>query len=169
MNVWQTELHSFLELVLGAPYGSKPFWITACIAIGVLLIFGWLITSFIFSAKRGFIIAFIGLALPGAAAIAGWIAVSIYAIPELNAGPVRDYLPLAGAIVAAFLTTMIASRFVLGITEGSTFLSVVLTYICVGGGIFLGGSLVQNVESGLEQLENSKEERNRESDSILQY
>lgn len=169
MNEWKTELNSFLEMIFNAPYGTKPFWVSAGIALGVLLIFGWLISNFIFSAKRGIIISFIANLLPGAAAIAGWIAVTLYAVPELNAGPVRDYLPLAGAILAGFLATMIFSRFILGITEGKVLISMIMTYACVAGAIFIGGSLVKNVDSGLESLENKQNERQQESDSILQY
>jgi len=169
MTEWQTEFHNFMELIFNAPYGSKSFWILAGLAAGVLLIFGWLIANFIFSAKRGLVVSFIAQALPGAGAIAGWIAVTIYAIPELNAGPVRDYLPLAGAILAAFLTTMIFSRFLLGVSEGKALFSVILTYACVAASIFFGGTLVETVDEGIQGLEEKKEQRDSEADSVLQF
>jgi len=169
MTEWKPEIHSLLELLLNAPYGSKPFWISAAIAGGTLLIFGWLISSFIFSASRGFLITFIAQAIPGAAAIAGSVAVTIYAVPELNAGPVRDYLPLAGAIFAAFLSTMLLSRFLLGIKEGSAILAVIFTYACVAGAIFLGHNLVESVDSGMQNLEEKKEQRESDTNSILGY
>lgn len=167
MAQWETEFHSFLELILGAAYGSKPFWVAAGIAGGALLIFGWLITNFVFSAKRGFIVTLLGQIVPGAAAIAGWIAVTIYAVPELSAGPVRDYLPLAGAVLAGFLATMIISRFIFGISEGASIFAVILTYVCVAGAIFLGGTLVKTVDSGMQNFQETKEQRDAETDSLL--
>ncbi len=169
MNEWKTELQSFLEMIFSAPYGTKPFWVTVGIALAVLLIFGWLIANFIFAAKRGFILTFIAQALPGAAAIAGWIAVTLYAVPELNAGAIRDFLPLAGAILAAFLTTMIFARILLGISEGKAFFSILLSYAFVAGAIYMGGSLVKTVDSGLDNLEHEKQERESEAESILNY
>ena len=166
---WKSEFLALLELLIGHPYGTKPFWITAGIALGTLLLLGWLIANFIFAAKRGIILTFIAQILPAAAAAAGWIAVTIYAVPDLNAGAIRDYLPLAAAILAGFLTTMIATRFFLGISEGKTFFCVVASYACVIGAIYFGGSVVTQVDSGLEGLEEVQQERERERESALPY
>jgi len=46
---------------------------------------------------------------------------------------------------------------------------VILTYACVATAIFLGGTLVREVDSNLDNLEHKKEEREREADSILNY
>jgi hypothetical protein len=166
---WKNELFRLLETVVGAPYGTTPFWITAGIALGAILILGWLIASFVLSAKRGFIVSFLAHIVPAAAAAAGWIAVTIYAVPELGAGAVRDYMPLAGAILAAFLATMLLSRFLLGISEGATLLSVLLTYACAAGAIFLGGSMVGQVDSSLDSLDEKNKQRQKETESILTY
>jgi len=169
MTTWKDELNSVLEQITGAPIGSTPFWVTSGIALGTLLLLGWLIANFIFSAKRGIVLTFVAQILPGIAALAGWIAVTLYALPELNAGLIRDYLPLGGAVLAGFLATLLMTRFFLGISEGKTLLSVTFTYICVVASIFLGGSLVREMDSSLENLGNQTEERKKEADSILSY
>tara|TARA_R100000027_G_scaffold61554_3_gene52978 strand:- start:9266 stop:9775 length:510 start_codon:yes stop_codon:yes gene_type:complete len=169
MTDWKTEFYSFFETILGSPYGTKPFWITAGIALGTLFILGWLIANFIFAAKRGILLTFIAQLLPIAAAAAGWVAVSIYAIPDLNAGFIRDYLPLAGAILAGFITAMIATRFFLGVSEGKSFFCVVASYACVAGAIYFGGTVVTQVDSGLEGLEMQQQEHEKETNSILDY
>lgn len=167
MQNWHQEFHSLLETVIGSPYGSTPFWVTAGIALASLLILGWLISSFVLQAKRGFIVTFIANLAPAAAAAAGWIAVTLYAVPELGAGPIRDYLPLAAAILGAFLGTLLLSRFLLGISEGATLISVVLTYICVAAAVFFGGTLAGEVDSGIDSLEKKKEQRDAEAESLL--
>lgn len=169
MDRWNSEFRSLLETVVGAPYGTTPFWVTSGIALTCLLILGWLVTSIVFQAKRGFVITFVANLIPAAAAAAAWVAVTLYAVPELNAGPVRDYLPLGAAILGAFLGTMLLTRFLLGISEFSTIFAVVLTYVCVGASIFFAGTIAGEVDSGLEKIEEKTEERKNEADSILNY
>jgi len=168
-TAWKNELVTFSEKILGTTYGTSPFWASAAIAVGTMIIFGWLISNFVMSAKRGIIVSFLAHALPALAAAAGWVAVVLYAVPELNAGAVRDYLPLAGAVLGGFLATLLLTRFLLGISEGGCLMSVILTYACVATAIFLGGTLVREVDSNLDNLEHKKEEREREADSILNY
>ncbi|MEM0965968.1 MAG: hypothetical protein AAGJ81_07475 [Verrucomicrobiota bacterium] len=169
MSKWISELKLLLEHLFGSPFGSTPFWITSGIALGTLLILGWLIASFIFSAKRGFILTFFALVLPGVAALAGSIAVNIYAVPALSAGPVREYLPIAGAVLGGFLATLILTRFMLGISEGSTVLCTIMSYACVTGAVFLGGSLVTEADSSIDNLERQSEEREKDANSILEF
>lgn len=166
---WKNEFFSLAETIVGAPYGSTPFWVTSGIALAAILLLGWLIASFILQAKRGFIVTFLAHAVPAAAAAAGWIAVTLYAVPELEAGAVRDYLPIGGAVLGAFIATLLLSRFLLGISEGATLVSVILTYACAAGAIFFAGSLAGEVDSSLESLEGKSEERRQEADSILNY
>ncbi len=168
-TTWKNELVALSEKILGTTYGTTPYWISAGIAIGTMILLGWLISNFVLSAKRGIIVSFLGHALPAVAAAASWVAVVLYAVPELNAGAVRDYLPLAGAVLGGFLGTLLLTRFLLGISEGGCLMSVILTYACVAGAIFLGGSLVREVDSNLDNLEHKKEEREKDADSILNY
>lgn len=169
MDSWVQEFHFLLETVTGTPFGTLPFWVTSGIALTCLLILGWLIASFVFQAKRGFIVTFLANLIPAAAAAAGWIAMTIYAVPEMGPGLIRDYLPLAAAILGAFLATLLLSRFLLGISEGATLFSMILTYVCVGGAIFFAGTIAGEVDSGLDSIEQKTEERDSEADSILNY
>lgn len=168
-TAWKNELVALSEEILGTTYGTTPFWISAAIAVGTMILLGWLIANFVLAAKRGIIVSFLGHSLPALAAAASWVAVVLYAVPELNAGVVRDFLPLAGAILGGFLATLLLTRFLLGISEGRCLMSVILTYACVAGAIFLGGSLVREMDSSLDNLEEKKEERDRDADSILNY
>jgi len=167
MDTWMQEFYSLLEIVIDSPYGSAPFWVTTGIALTCLLIIGWLISNFVFQAKRGFIVTLIANLIPAAAAAAGWIAVTIYAVPELGPGIVRDYLPLGAAILGAFLATMLISRFLFGISEMATIFSMILTYGCVAAAIFFGGTIAGEVDSGLDSIEEKKEERKSETESLL--
>jgi len=169
MEKWNIEFRSLLESLVGAPYGTAPFWITAAIALTCLLILGWLVTSIVFQAKRGFVLTFIANLGPAVAAAAAWVAVTLYAVPEINAGVVRDYLPLAAAILGAFLATMLFTRFLLGISELSTILAVILTYICVGASVFFAGTIAGEVDTSLENIEEKTREKELEAGSILNY
>lgn len=169
MESWKQELHVLLETVIGSPYGTTPFWVATGIALTCLLILGWLITNFIFQAKRGFLLSFIANLIPAAAAAAAWIAVSLHAVPELSAGPIRDYLPLGAAVLGAFLGTMLLSKFILGISEGATVLAVIFTYICVGAAIYFAGTLAAEVDSSLDSIEQKSDEKKSEAEWLLNH
>jgi len=168
-TTWGDNFIELAENIFGFPYASNPFWIVLTFALGSLLLFGWLIANFIFSAKRGLVVCFIAQITPAVAAAASWIAVSLYAVPELEPGTIRDILPWVGAFLGGFLGTLLLARFFLGISEGKTFFSVIFTYAIVATVIYLGGTLVGEMDSGMDTLQEKQQERERETESILYY
>jgi len=162
MAGWQTEFQNLSERILGAPFGSAPYWISLGIAVATLLIVGWIVASLIFQAKRGFILTLIAQVLPAIAAGAAHVATERYVVGEIGAGPIHDYLPLAAAILGAFLCTLTLTRWLLGIGEMASFFSVLITYACVIASVFMGSELVTQVDEGFDDIEGKKNNRDDE-------
>ncbi len=125
---WTQETLLLLERLAGAPFGTTAFWVSLAVALGIVLLLGWVLANFLFAAKRGILICFLGQLLPALAGGAGWVAVRVYAVPELQPGVVREWLPWGGAGLAALLGTLLLTRWILGVSELRALLSVVLTY-----------------------------------------
>lgn len=166
---WSDNFLELSEIVFGFPYASNPFWIVVSFSLGALLLFGWLIANFIFSAKRGLVVCFLAQLMPAVVAAIGWIAVTIYAVPEMEPGTIRNILPWIGAFLGGFLGTLLLTRFFLGISEGKTFFSIIFTYAIVFGVIYLGGTLVREMDTGLGTLQEKRDDRERDTESIYIY
>lgn len=135
--------------------------------MGTLILFGWLIANFICQAKRGIIVTLIAQLIPAVAGIAAWSAMQIHVVPEMSAGPLRDYLPLGGAVLAAFLATVLLTRFLLAISEMAAVFSVVLSYACVVGAVYAGNTLVDSVDSGQQRIDQHRHEQGIQFQDLL--
>lgn len=164
---WFSHSSEAVEWLLGAPYGSTQFWIALGIAGGALLLFGWLIANFIFQAKRGIIVTLLAQLIPAAAGLAAWSALHIHVVPELSAGPLRDYLPIGASLLAVFLATVLVTRFLLGISEMAALFSVVFSYACVAGAVYAGRTLVDSVDTGQQRIEQHRQEQGNQFEDLL--
>jgi hypothetical protein len=163
---WKSEFTRLLESVVHSPYGSVSFWTTLAIGIGTLLLVGWWVANFVCSVQRGVVVSFVSHVVPGAAGAAGWLAVAVLLVPEVEPGPLREGLPLAGAVAGAGLAAVVVTRSVLGLSATGAIVSVGLTYACVAGAILVGGSFVREMDSGLNNLADHRERRELDTRSV---
>ena len=165
---WSHEFSIFLERIFGEPQGSTPFMIIGVIALGSLVFFAWMITNLICSHRKGIFASFFSQAIPGFAAILGWIALHRHVSPRLEGEGLQTLGPIVGAILIGMVASLLTSRKILGISGSSSIVTNFLTYACVLGMIFLGGSLVREMDSSLHTLEHEKAQRETDTQNILQ-
>tara|TARA_R100000027_G_scaffold67731_1_gene68251 strand:+ start:5693 stop:6232 length:540 start_codon:yes stop_codon:yes gene_type:complete len=166
---WNTQFRTFFENLFGEPQGSAPFFTISCVALGSLILFSWIITNFVSDGRKGPFRSFFAQALPGLAALLGWIGTRIYAGPHIQpSSPLQTLLPILGAIIAALVVSGFTARRLAGTSVKSGIVSLVLTYAVVTGVIYLGGSLVRDMDSSLTQLEKKKEQRDNDTRSIIE-
>lgn len=165
---WNREFVGLVETIIGAPEGTTPFWTTVAIAVGTLVLAGWFVANFVCSARKGIVVSFFAHTVPAAAAACGWIAARLYLVPDMAAGPLRDFLPLAAAMAAILVVSFFTTRSWLGISEGGSVVAIALTYACVAAAILLGGSLAREMDSSLRSLEAEKQQREADTQLLVQ-
>jgi len=158
---WQSEFIQLFEKIFGASAGSTPFLTIAGIALGTLVLFGWLIVNFVCSTRKGILVTFFSLAIPGILGAFGWIAAMRFGVPQLDAGPLRDQLPILVALSVVLITSFFITRKLLGTSEKACLVALVCTYACVFAAIQLGGSLVHEMDTSLSSLEEKKMQRDK--------
>lgn len=153
MEPWFEEIVQLSETILGREYGTAGFWVMGGLLAGCLLVFGWSFVSLVLRARSGLIMTFVGLVLPLAVGAFALAAVEIHANPSLTNELAQQVLPWVAFGLGAFVTVLTLSRVVFGFKEGKSLLAVLFVYALAAGLIFIGRSIFESTESGLDKIE----------------
>jgi len=153
MEPWFEEIFQLAETVMGREFGTPGFWVMVGLLAGCLLVFGWSFISLVLRARSGLIMTFLGLLLPLAVGAFALAATELYANPSLNSDLAQQVLPWVALGVGAFVTVLTISRAVFGFREGKSLLAVLFVYALAAGVVFIGRSIFDSTESGLDKIE----------------
>jgi hypothetical protein len=153
MEPWLEEIIQLSETVLGREFGTTAYWVMTGLLAGCLMVFGWSFISLVLRARSGLITTFLGLVLPLAVGAFALAAVEIHANPSLTNELAQQVLPWVAFGLGAFVTVLTLSRAVFGFKEGKSLLAVLFVYALAAGVIFLGRSIFESTESGLDKIE----------------
>ena len=118
-------LVAFLDMVFPFEVGTSEFYILLGCAVGGMLIIARLLSG-VFGSKKGIVISVFAVAIPLLLAAVGYVAIELYALPEIKAAWAEQYLPWATFGVVFVLAGMYASAKVWDLSKVSTMITLVL-------------------------------------------
>ncbi len=154
-------LLAFLVMIFRYEVGTVEFYIALGCTLAAILVVARLFAG-LFGSSKGIFVAVFATLLPLLLGAVGYVAVELYALPEIQAGWATTYLPWSVFGVLVLLVALVLSAKLWGIGAGSAVVTLILAGVA-GLGAQYGAQLVIDViDSGSSQVEKRDERLNRE-------
>lgn len=167
-NSLTNEITRLVEKALGESMGSPTFNIVAGIGLVSLILCGWLVANFTCSSRKGLIRSVSSQVAPVLVAVIVWAVLLRHAVPSIEQANLKTIVPIGGAVVSGLLASLLITRPLLQVSSLASVLSNLITYACVAAIVAFGGTLVRDMDSSLQGLEENKLQRESDTRSITE-
>lgn len=150
-------VNEVLETILMVEPGTTNFYILLGVGVGAMLIFGKPIADHVFGGRSGWVVSFLGMALPAAILILGLAAVDLYLLGYIDSKTWQMVAKIVSGLVALLLGCALSGKFLLRISVVRSFAAVVLicaaSYACV----YIGYYALESFAAGAKQAESRRD------------
>lgn len=154
-------LLAFLVMVFRYEVGTIEFYIAAGCALVGLLVVARLLAGLLGSSK-GIFTAMAAVILPLLMGAVGYVAVELYALPQIEADWAVTYLPWSVFGVVALLTVLLLSSKLWGIGRGVAVVVLIFAGLAGMAAQYVGQLVIDVVDSGTQQVEKRDDGLRRE-------
>lgn len=145
-------LIAFLEMVFPFEVGTSGFYIVLGSAVGGMLVVARLLSG-VFGSSKGIVVAAFAVMIPLLLAALGYVAVELYALPEIKAEWATQYLPWATFGIVFVLAGMFVSSKLWDFSKVPAIIALVLAGLA-GMCLQYGAQMILSViDAGESQVE----------------
>jgi len=154
-------LLAFLVMVFRYEVGTIEFYIAvSCTAVGLLVVARLL--AGLLGSSKGILAAMLAVALPLLLGTVGYVAVELYALPQIEADWAASYLPWSVFGVVAVLVALFASSKFWDIGRGAAVVVLVVAGLSGMAAQYVGQLVIDVVDTGSQQVEKRDDGLRRE-------
>lgn len=115
----------FLEMLFAFEFGTSEFYILLGCALGGMLVIARLLSG-VFGGTKGIVVTAFAVVVPLLLAAVGYVAIELYALPEIQAGWAEHWLPSATFGIVFVLAAMYLSAKLWDLSKVSTMIALVM-------------------------------------------
>lgn len=158
MNIWTTELMNIAREMLIWIKGDYPSYLTLIMGVLPFFMMSWVLGSSLSESIEGVFRVMLGMVIPVAIAILGYVAATIYLEPRIISPGTFWWIQWMFTFVVFVLGVLIVGKPLLGFGFFKTICAILLMVIVVYGGRNLGVEMVHRSHEFSEKAKSSIKE-----------